>query len=276
MFALELLNKGKVRDVYRLDEDHLLILATDRLSAYDVVFPDAIPGKGVVLTALTRWWLRRLDAIVPVHWDPASDAALAGLTLPEWPDAPQRAMMVERCQVVPFECVVRGFAFGSYLKAHPEVPPMTPFAAPLFTPSTKAETGHDEPVTFAHMQAALGETADQLKAYSLALFQFASQICRQAGIVLVDTKFEFGRARDGRIKLIDECFTPDSSRFILQTDFDRGVFDAYDKQIVRDYVDRIGWDRTPPAPRLPPDIIDQTLARYRLIQQRITGAAHEV
>ena len=275
VFDVRLVKQGKVRDVYQVDENRLLILATDRLSAYDVVFPDPIPGKGVVLTALTRWWLQRTQKIVPSHWAASDQEELhkwAQTGSHEFPgDVAERAMIVERCEVIPFECVVRGYAFGSYLKAHPDVKPMTSFETPLFTPSTKAEKGHDETVPFETMRQALGETADTLKELSIRLFRFASDICAKAGIVLVDTKFEFGRDRAGAIKLIDECFTPDSSRFILKDDVERGVYDSFDKQIVRDYVDRIGWDRRPPAPRLPPDIVEKTIARYRAMQERITG-----
>ena len=276
---MKLLHQGKVRDVYELDAQRLLIVATDRLSAYDVIFPDPIPGKGVILTALTRWWLPQLTDIVATHWDGGGDAECRVLAAdPDTPldpvyraDLPQRAMIVERCQVVPFECVVRGYAYGSYLKSHPDVAPMTPFDPPLFTPSTKATEGHDETIPFEQMQAALGPLADELRDKALALFQFAAARCAAAGIVLVDTKFEFGHAADGTLRLVDECFTPDSSRFILQADVERGVYDSFDKQIVRDYVDRVGWDHTPPAPQLPPDIIAKPRERYATIQQRLTG-----
>lgn len=282
---MHLVSQGKVRDVFLLDEDHLLILATDRLSAYDVVFPDPIPGKGVVLTALTRWWQSKVDGIVPTHWAADDTTALeklasekpAAIDARYHADLPERSMIVERCEVIPFECVVRGYAFGSYVKAHPDVKPMTRFEVPLFTPSTKATEGHDETVEFEVMRNALGDVADTLRDISIQLFQFASAICERAGIVLVDTKFEFGHDRTGQLRLVDECFTPDSSRFILKDDVDRGVFDSFDKQIVRDYVDGIGWDRKPPAPNLPQDIIDRTIERYRTIQERITGArTHEV
>ncbi len=266
---MELIHQGKVRDLYRLDDQRLLIVATDRLSAYDVVFPDPIPGKGIVLTALTRWWLNRIEAIVPSHGAPDLDAELASLSVSKWPDLADRGMVVECCQVIPYECVVRGYAFGSYLKDHPDVAPMTRFETPVFTPSTKASKGHDEPVSFEAMRADIGEVADALRALSLSLFNFATEVCSRAGITLVDTKFEFGYGQDGQIKLVDECFTPDSSRFILATDVEQGIYDSFDKQIIRDYVDQIGWDRRPPAPRLPPEIISKTLERYRSIQQRI-------
>lgn len=266
---MERIHQGKVRDVYRLSDAQLLIVATDRLSAYDVVFPDAIPGKGTVLTALTRWWLQRIEHIVPSHWSPANDLALSGLSVPEWPDLAGRSMVVEQCRVIPYECVVRGYAFGSYLKDHPDVAPMTPFETPRFTPSTKATEGHDLPVSVEQLRGDLGTVADTLQSLSLSLFSYAADLCQRAGIVLVDTKFEFGYGQDGQIKLVDECFTPDSSRFILASDVERGVYDSFDKQIVRDYVDHIGWDRTPPAPHLPPEIISKTLDRYRSIQQRI-------
>lgn len=273
--VLNLIKQGKVRDVYALDNEHLLIVASDRLSAYDVIFPNPIPGKGVVLTGLTRWWLNRTGTIIPSHWSGNDREKLEMITssaagaLPD--DLVERGMIVERCEVIPFECVVRGYAYGSYLKSHPETAPMTRLDPPLFTPSTKAEEGHDETVAFEVMREALGETADVLRAYSLKLYQFASTICDQAGIVLVDTKFEFGRDRNGGIKLVDECFTPDSSRFMMREDVERGVYESFDKQVVRDYVDRIGWDRKPPAPSLPPDIVEKTIGRYRTIQERIMG-----
>lgn len=277
---MELLHQGKVRDVYALDAGRLLIVATDRLSAYDVVFPDPIPGKGRVLTALTRWWLPQVADIVPTHWAGDDATELASLaeqsSSPLDPayraDLPARAMIVERCEVIPYECVVRGYAYGSYLKDHPGTPPMTPFDPPLFTPATKAKEGHDENIQFEAMQDALGPLADTLREKALALFQFAAARCAAAGIVLVDTKFEFGHNAQGTLCIVDECFTPDSSRFILQADVARGVYDSFDKQIVRDYVDQIGWDHTPPAPRLPADIIAKTVERYTTIQQRITGA----
>lgn len=276
---MRLINQGKVRDVYLFDEEHLLILATDRLSAYDVVFPDPIPGKGIVLTALTRWWLAQTRHIVPSHWSGDDQAALEALSQQDWldidpryrHDLAHRAMIVDRCTVIPYECVVRGYAFGSYLKSHPDVKPMTPFESPLFTPSTKATEGHDETISFDQMKEALGDTADTLRDLSVSLFRFAAEVCDRAGIVLVDTKFEFGRDRQGQLRLIDECFTPDSSRFILKSDVERGVYDSFDKQIIRDYVDQLGWGHTPPAPNLPPDIIERTIGRYRAIQERITG-----
>lgn len=276
---MKLIKQGKVRDIYNMDDSHLLLVASDRLSAYDVIFPDPFPGKGAVLTELSRWWLDRVQSVVPTHWSPANDDLLKNLSETEWleiepqyrGDLAHRAMVVDKCSVIPFECIVRGYAFGSYLKDHPGVKPMTPFTTPLFTPTTKAETGHDEAVSFETMCEAIGSAADHLRDQSIELFRFAAEICLQAGIVLVDTKFEFGRDRNGEIRLIDECFTPDSSRFILKDDFDRGKYDSYDKQIVRDYVDQLGWDRKPPAPSLPPEVIEKTIERYQSIRARITG-----
>ncbi len=272
---MNLIKQGKVRDLYSLNDKQLLIVASDRLSAYDVVFPDPIPGKGVVLTALTRWWLEQTKDIVPSHWagnDREQLRALAAEHSDALPaDLPERAMIVERCEVIPFECVVRGYAFGSWLKSHPDLEPMTPFETPLFTPSTKAEERHDETISFDVMHETLGDTADDLRDLSVQLFRFAAQVCRGAGLVLVDTKLEFGRNQDGAIILIDECFTPDSSRFVLEEDFDRGVYTSFDKQVVRDYVDQIGWDRKPPPPRIPAEIIERTIGRYRAVQERITG-----
>lgn len=276
---MKLIKQGKVRDIYEVDQERLLLLATDRLSAYDVIFPDPFPGKGVVLTALSRWWLDRAQAIVPTHHTVDDRAYIQQISNADWleidpryrKDLAERAMIVERCEVIPFECVVRGFAFGSYLKDHPGVKPMSRFKSPLFTPSTKAAQGHDMPVTFGAMRETLGAEADTLHDLAVELFRMGEKICLEAGIVLVDTKFEFGHAKDGTIKLIDECFTPDSSRFILKEDFDNGRFNSYDKQVVRDYVDHLGWNRQPPAPSLPSAIIDQTLGRYRAIRDRLTG-----
>ncbi len=272
---MELLHRGKVRDLYAVDADLLLILATDRLSAYDVIFPDPIPGKGVILTALTKWWLQRMGDVAPSHWIPDDVALRAACALPEWPDWMERTMIVQRCEVIPFECVVRGYAYGSYLNDYPEVAPMTPLDPPVFTPTTKAATGHDEAVTFDQMEAVLGETAHTLRTLSIDLFRWASTACLRAGIVLVDTKFEFGWSNDGQLRLIDECITPDSSRFMLQKDVRAGRFESFDKQVVRDYVDRLGWDRSAPAPKLPPAIIDQTRARYEWIYQQLKETPKE-
>jgi phosphoribosylaminoimidazole-succinocarboxamide synthase len=278
---MKLIKQGKVRDIYDVDEHHLMLLATDRLSAYDVIFSDPFPGKGVVLTDISKWWLARVSGIVPTHWQGDDRAFLKDLSEKDWleledpryrTDLPDRAMLVTKCDVIPFECVVRGYAFGSYLKAHPEIKPMTPFDTPMFTPTTKAETGHDMPVTYEDMASAIGgDMAWTLRDLSIALFLHASAVYAKVGIVLVDTKFEFGRSKDGTITLIDECFTPDSSRFILKEDVDRGHFESYDKQVVRDYVDSIGWNRRPPAPTLPADVIQKTMARYTSIRDRLMG-----
>lgn len=269
------IKSGKVRDIYRFDDHHLLLLATDRLSAYDVVFSDLFPGKGVILTALTKWWLREVSSLMPVHWDFQDRAGkISPANLKEVPeiyrrDFADRSMVVKRCQVLPFECIVRGHAYGSYLKEHPEVAPMTAFEEPLFTPTTKEEKGHDQQISFEEMKKQIGALALDLREKSLALYQKGRETCQKAGLVLVDTKFEFGLDEGGEVMLIDEIFTPDSSRFFLKDDVDLGEYSSYDKQVIRNYVDETGWDHNPPAPEVPPDIIRETLKRYQTILERI-------
>lgn len=282
---LKLVRRGKVRDVYAVDKDRLLIVATDRISAFDSVSPTPIARKGEVLTALSRFWFARLGQIVPNH--------LLTTNIDEMPDAIRghagelrgRSMLVRRTEVFPVECVVRGYLSGSgwkdYLRTGQVCGHQLPanlrdseqLAAPIFTPATKAETGHDENISEQQMASIVGgEVTDFLRDVSLRLYQEASEYARSRGIIVADTKFEFGRDREGRIILIDEVLTPDSSRFWPVESYEVGKSQAsFDKQFVRDYLERINWDKQPPAPTLPPEVAAATTARYLDAYELLVG-----
>ncbi len=283
--GLSLVGRGKVRDLYALDPDHLLIVATDRLSAFDVVLPDPIPGKGEVLTVLSEFWFARTTDIVPNHRQDvpplerflADDALVRAL-------AP-RAVVVRRVRPLPLEAIVRGYLAGSGWKEYRErgsvsgvaLPPGLRQAdrlpEPIFTPSSKAAPGeHDENVTFGEVAALIGEdTARAVRATSLALYERAARHAAERGILIADTKLEFGTVGD-ELLVIDELFTPDSSRFWPAEAYRPGISPpSFDKQYVRDYLERIGWDKRPPAPRLPPEIIERTAAKYREARARMLG-----
>jgi len=282
---LKLVRRGKVRDVYAVDKDRLLIVATDRISAFDSVSPTPIARKGEVLTALSRFWFARLGHIVPNH--------LITTNIDEMPDAIRghagelrgRSMLVRRTEVFPVECVVRGYLSGSgwkdYLRTGQVCGHQLPanlrdseqLAAPIFTPATKAETGHDENISEQQMASIVGgEVTDFLRDVSLRLYQEASEYARSRGIIVADTKFEFGQDREGRIILIDEVLTPDSSRFWPVESYEVGKSQAsFDKQFVRDYLERINWDKQPPAPTLPPEVAAATTARYLDAYELLVG-----
>ena len=282
---LKLVRRGKVRDVYAVDEDRLLIVATDRISAFDSVSPTPIERKGEVLTALSRFWFARLGQIVPNH--------LLTTNINEMPDVIRghagelrgRSMLVRRAEVFPVECVVRGYLSGSGWKDYQRTGQVCghrlpaglrdseQLAAPIFTPATKAETGHDENISEQQMAAIVGgEVTDFLRDVSLRLYQEASDYARSQGIIIADTKFEFGRDREGRIILIDEVLTPDSSRFWPVESYEVGKSQAsFDKQYVRDYLERINWDKQPPAPTLPPEVAAATTARYLEAYELLVG-----
>jgi phosphoribosylaminoimidazole-succinocarboxamide synthase len=278
-------SRGKVRDIYDLG-DRLLIVATDRLSAFDCVLPTGIPDRGRVLTGLSAFWFERFAGIVRTHYitidpdkfPPVLDrhrGALEG-----------RAMLVERCRRIDFECVVRGYLAGSAWQEYKatrhvcgHVLPAGLAAGsrlprPIFTPATKADTGHDENITTAQMAAQIGEPlARRLEETSLGLYRDAAAWAERCGFILVDTKFEFGLTGDTLV-LIDEAVTPDSSRFWDAAAYAAsGSTESFDKQIVRDYLERIGWDKTPPAPELPSEVVGATRARYLEVYRRITGHA---
>jgi phosphoribosylaminoimidazole-succinocarboxamide synthase len=293
---LPLAARGKVRDVYAVGDDRLLIVATDRISAFDVVLPQPIPHKGVVLTQLTAWWLGRLVDITPNHLISADPAVIIH-AVPELESCRDewagRAMLVRRAEVVPFECVVRGYVSGSAWAEYRRSGTLAgePLPAglaesqrldpPIFSPATKAQTGHDENVTFAHMRGMLPDgLADDLRRRSLAIYERGRDVAHEAGIILADTKFEFGLLPDGVIVLIDEVMTPDSSRFWPQESYRVGYGQpSLDKQPVRDYLEGLiaegRWNREPPPPALPDEVVQATSERYRTLFQRLTGCRLE-
>lgn len=280
---LKLRGRGKVRDIYELD-DALLIVATDRLSAFDVVLPTPIPDKGRVLTKLSLFWFEKLRDIVPHHVISATD--FTGELAPYADSLRGRAMLVRRTDPVPIECVVRGYISGSGWKDYQQTGAICgiPLAAglqesdklpmPLFTPSTKATTGHDENISFEETVQRIGRPlAERLRDVSLTLYNQAAKHALEHGIIVADTKFEFG-LRDNELIWIDEALTPDSSRFWPSADYAPGrTQPSFDKQYVRDYLERIGWNKQPPAPPLPADVITATSDKYRESYQRITGQA---
>lgn len=290
---LEHLRRGKVREVYVVDADRLLLVATDRVSAFDVVMAEPIPHKGAVLTQITAWWLKQLEANLRHHMissnvDEIIDAvpalrghraALAG-----------RAMLCRRTEVFPIECVIRGYLSGSAWKEYSATGTLAGESLPsglresdrldppLFSPATKAETGHDENITVARMAAAIGaDTTSELERLTRLVYERGRSIAAQRGIIIADTKFEFGRDREGRITLIDEVLTPDSSRFWPADRYQPGrTQPSFDKQPLRDYLDaerRAGrWNGEAPPPALPDAVVQATSARYLDAFKRITGA----
>ncbi|HEX6625297.1 MAG TPA: phosphoribosylaminoimidazolesuccinocarboxamide synthase [Pyrinomonadaceae bacterium] len=286
---LKLLRRGKVRDVYEVDEDHLLVVATDRISAFDCILPTQIARKGEVLTALSRFWFERLSRITPHHLVTTAVAAMPE-SLHQHEDLLRgRSMFVRRTEVFPVECVVRGYLSGSGWKDYQRTGAVcghrlpagltesAKLAEPLFTPATKAEEGHDENISEARMAEIVGaEVTGRLRDTALALYREAEAYARSRGIIIADTKFEFGRDRDGRILLIDEALTPDSSRFWPADRYQPGRPQAsFDKQFVRDYLETLDWDKRPPAPPLPPDVAAATTERYLEAFRLLTGKSLE-
>jgi len=273
---LKLVRRGKVRDVYAVDEDRLLIVATDRISAFDSVSPTPIERKGEVLTALSRFWFTKLGHVVPNHLLTANIDEMPDVIRSHANELRGRSMLVRRTEVFPVECVVRGYLSGSGWKDYQRTGQVCghqlptglrdseKLAAPIFTPATKAETGHDENISEQQMASIVGrDVTELLRDVSLRVYQEASDYARSRGIIIADTKFEFGRDRDGRIILIDEVLTPDSSRFWPVNSYEVGKSQAsFDKQYVRDYLEGIKWDKQPPAPTLPPEVAAATTARY--------------
>jgi phosphoribosylaminoimidazole-succinocarboxamide synthase len=280
--GLSLLHRGKVRETYAVGEDRLLLVATDRLSAFDVVFDQPIPDKGRLLTALSAFWFLRLEELGPTHFLSTNAADLpAEARLPELAG---RVTLARRAQRIDAECVVRGYLAGSgwaEYRAGGEVgghrlPPGLREAdrlpEPIFTPSTKAEVGHDENISRQRLAEMVGgDLARELEERSLALYRAGAQRAAEVGLILADTKFEFGWI-DGSVALIDELLTPDSSRFWDAAQYEPGASPpSFDKQFVRDFVAASGWDREPPAPILPSEVIDGTRERYATAYERLTG-----
>ena len=281
--GLTLLNRGKVRDLYDLDEA-LLIVTTDRVSAFDVILPTPIPGKGAVLTAMSEFWFGHLADLVPNHLITTDIDAMGPAVAPHADLLRGRSMLVRKAQPLPVECVVRGFITGSGWKDYRATGEICgipirsgmqeaePFDEVLFTPATKAETGHDENIDFETFCGIVGrEVGEQLRSLSVRIYESGRDHARDRGIILADTKFEFGLI-DGQVILIDEVLTPDSSRFWDSEEYEVGISPpSFDKQIVRDWVKASGWDGEPPAPALPADVVARTAARYREGLERLTA-----
>ena len=281
---LPVFGRGKVRDTYDLD-DKLLIITTDRISAFDVVIPNGIPDKGLVLTQLSAFFFERVSDEVPHHLIRLIDNTRLGeigLDLPQ--ELVGRSMLVKKAQQLPVECIVRGYLTGSgwaeYKKSGTVCGLQLPsglqesqqLPEPIFTPSTKADEGHDENITFQQMADIVGsETADLLRQHSLSLYQRGRDHARKCGIIIADTKFEFGRLED-KLILIDEALTPDSSRFWPADQYEPGRSQpSFDKQFVRDWLAKSGWNKEPPAPALPSAIVERTADKYRQAFHLLTG-----
>ncbi|HRF45972.1 MAG TPA: phosphoribosylaminoimidazolesuccinocarboxamide synthase [Candidatus Competibacteraceae bacterium] len=285
--SLPLVYRGKVRDLYAVDDQHLLMVASDRLSAFDVILPTPIPGKGAVLTAVSNFWFERTRRIVPNHLQIARKTLEQALTDPAERDCVAgRAVVARWLQGLPVEAIVRGYLIGSGWKDYQQsgmvcgihLPDGLRLAdrlpEPIFTPSTKAALGeHDENVDFGHVVTRIGEDlAEQMREISLRLYREAADYALARGIIIADTKFEFGLDEDGRLVLMDEALTPDSSRFWPADHYQPGVNPpSFDKQFVRDYLETLDWDKQPPGPELPPEIVQKTVAKYREALKRLTG-----
>ena len=281
---IKLVRRGKVRDVYAVDGDTLLIVATDRISAFDVVLPNAIPEKGRVLTALTLFWLDLIRDIVPNHLITPDVARYPAPLRRYAAELEGRSMLVRRAEVVPFECVARGYLAGSGWKEYQKTGAVCgiPLPAglreaeklprPIFTPATKAEAGHDINVSEAEMAKSVGaEPTARLKRLTLAVYTRAADYAATRGIIIADTKFEFGRA-GGEIILVDEVLTPDSSRFWPASEYVPGMSPpSFDKQYVRDYLETLTWNKQPPAPPLPPEVVRRTTEKYLEAYRLLTG-----
>jgi len=289
---LTVLRRGKVRDVYEVDGDRLLVVATDRVSAFDVVMRETVPYKGAVLTQLTAWWLRQIEGDVPHHMITAdADRIVREVPAlePYYDLLRGRAMLAWRADVFPVECVIRGYIAGSAWKEYRTSGTLAgePLRAglresdrldpPVFSPATKAETGHDENITVAHMTRIVGDAAtERLEAMTRAVYERGCEMAEPRGIIIADTKFEFG-TRDGRIIIVDEVLTPDSSRFWPATEYSPGQSQpSFDKQPLRDYLDaeRVAgrWSGDYPPPPLPENVVHATSTRYRDAYRRITGS----
>lgn len=281
---LQLLHRGKVRDLYQV-EDHLLMVASDRISAFDVIMDDPIPNKGAILTKLSLFWFDHLKDIVPNHLITANVAEYPAVCAPYREQLAGRSLLVKKAKPLPVECIVRGYLSGSFWQAYKKdttvcgfkLPPgmqeSDKFPEPLFTPSTKAELGlHDENISLVEMEDLLGrEQTAKIKDICVRLYVKAADYARSRGIIIADTKFELG-IFNGEIILIDEVLTPDSSRFWPEDQYRPGAGQpSFDKQFLRDYLSTLNWGKNPPPPRLPQEIIDKTASRYREALVKITG-----
>lgn len=281
--GFERVASGKVRDVYSVGDD-LLIVATDRISAFDCILPQGIPGKGRVLTQMSLFWFDLLHGVIPNHLITADVNAYPSQLLAFRDQLEGRSMLVKRCRMEPIECVARGYISGSGWKDYKRTGaicgiPLPPgllesgrLPAPIFTPATKAESGHDENISFAAAERITGrQTAALLRDVTLRIYDRASAYAELRGIVIADTKFEFGW-HNGALLLADEVLTPDSSRFWPRDEYQPGgPQKSFDKQFVRDYLETLDWNKQPPAPSLPPDVIEKTAAKYSEAYTRLTG-----
>jgi phosphoribosylaminoimidazole-succinocarboxamide synthase len=283
--GLDLIHRGKVRDVYALPGNRLLMVATDRLSAFDVVLPDPIPGKGEMLTQISNFWFAKTAHIIPNHLTGDDVASV----LPPGVDAAlyaKRAVVTKRLKPVPVEAIARGYIIGSGWKSYQAtgdicgitLPKGLQQAAklpePIFTPSTKAAVGdHDENVSFDTVVALVGEDmANAVRKATLEIYAWAAAYAAERGVIIADTKFEFGTDENGVLHIMDEMLTPDSSRFWPADEYQVGISPpSYDKQFVRDYLEQIGWNKTPPAPKVPTEVIDGTAAKYAEALDKLAG-----
>lgn len=281
--SLKLINRGKVRDIYEIDTSRLLIVTTDRLSAFDVVLPTPIPDKGRILTALSNMWFDRLSGIIPNHLTHDSPESI--VVTHEKEQVQGRGVIVKRLQPLPIEAIVRGYLVGSGWKEYGRKQSVCGIALPaglreadalpepIFTPSTKAAEGaHDENITFEQAERMLGANlANRVREISLALYKQAAVYAKDRGIIIADTKFEFGLDKENKLYLIDEVLTPDSSRFWPVDEYKPGSNPpSFDKQYVRDYLESISWQKTPPGPELPSEIVEKTRQKYQEALTRLT------
>ncbi|PLA74031.1 phosphoribosylaminoimidazolesuccinocarboxamide synthase [Hydrogenovibrio sp. SC-1] len=281
--SLPLINKGKVRDLYDIDDNHLLIVTTDRISAFDVVLPTPISGKGRILTETAQFWMHKAESILPNQL--ATDLKLADILTPEeLLQLDGRGMIVKKLKPLPVEAIVRGYLVGSGWKEYKKkqtvcginlpkgLKKAEKLPEPLFTPSTKAEVGeHDENISFEEVVSLIGqERAEKVRDLSLALYKMAADFAIERGIIIADTKFEFGEDEAGTIHLIDEALTPDSSRFWPVSSYQVGKNPpSFDKQYIRDYLESLDWDKTAPGPELPDEVIEMTFQKYQEAQSRL-------
>jgi phosphoribosylaminoimidazole-succinocarboxamide synthase len=291
--SLPLLARGKVRDNYAVGDDRILMVASDRLSAFDVIMGEPIPGKGEILTQMALWWFDRLGALCPNHL--TGEAPESVVQADEVKQVERRSMLVKRLKPIPVEAVVRGYLAGSGWKEYQEnsavcgvpLPPglrnASKLPRPIFTPAAKAQAGeHDENITYDRVVEVVGPTlAQQIRDTSIAIYEAAAAIALPKGLIIADTKFEFGLDEAGALVLMDEVLTPDSSRYWPVEGYDAALAagtnpPSYDKQFVRDWLEATkvngkAWDKTPPAPRLPAEVIEKTAAKYREALERLTG-----
>ncbi|WFE69305.1 phosphoribosylaminoimidazolesuccinocarboxamide synthase [Thiomicrospira sp. R3] len=282
--SLKLINRGKVRDIYDLDDQHLLIVTTDRISAFDVILPNPIPGKGRILSETALFWFKKTENIIPNHI--AKNISLSDyLSTDELAQLEGRGMVVRKLKPLPIEAIVRGYLAGSGweeyqqsqsvcgIKLQPGLVNAQQLPEPIFTPSSKADVGdHDINISFNEMVKLLGQDkAEKVRDYSLALYKQAAEFALERGIIIADTKFEFGEDEQGTIYLIDEALTPDSSRFWPASSYVAGSNPpSFDKQYIRDYLETLSWNKTAPGPELPQDVINKTLEKYTEAKARLT------